>query len=428
MKLGSIALAALIPFAACAQIPDRILPAGVGVNIHFTVGHERDLDLIAAAGFKFIRMDFVWASIERQKGVYDWSAYDELTANLEKRGLRTVYILDYSNPLYEEQITSPNPITHQPYRNPASPQHPESIAAFAHWAAAAARHFTGRRIIWEIWNEPNGHFWSPKPDAQQYSALALVTARAIREADKGATIVGPAAAGFPWAFLETVLKSGVLEYFDGVTVHPYRSYARGPETAAADYTRLREMIDRYAPAAKKGKIPVLSGEWGYATHLRGVSLEAQAAFAARQQLANLLNGVPLSIWYDWKNDGPDPKEAEHNFGVMTLDLKPKPAYLAIQTLTRELAGFRILRRHEVENKDDFVLVLTNGKKNLKLATWTTGEPHHVTMHLKSRRAKVLPVVMGDGRSTEVRAERGSFTLELTALPQYVRLGKVALKQ
>jgi hypothetical protein len=26
------------------------------VNIHFTRGHERDLDLIAAAGFKFIRI------------------------------------------------------------------------------------------------------------------------------------------------------------------------------------------------------------------------------------------------------------------------------------------------------------------------------------------------------------------------------------
>jgi hypothetical protein len=31
-----------------------------GVNIHFTKGHEKDLDMIAAAGFKFIRMDLVW--------------------------------------------------------------------------------------------------------------------------------------------------------------------------------------------------------------------------------------------------------------------------------------------------------------------------------------------------------------------------------
>jgi len=70
---------------------------GAGVNIHFVTGGEKDLDMIAAAGFKFIRMDFEWQSIERTKGTYNWVAYDELTANLEKRGLCAIYILYYSN-------------------------------------------------------------------------------------------------------------------------------------------------------------------------------------------------------------------------------------------------------------------------------------------------------------------------------------------
>ena len=35
-----------------------------------------------------MRMDFSWAATERQKGDYDWSAYDGLTAALEKRRLR----------------------------------------------------------------------------------------------------------------------------------------------------------------------------------------------------------------------------------------------------------------------------------------------------------------------------------------------------
>ena len=75
------------------------------------------------------------------------------------------------------------------------------------------------------------------------------------------------------------------------------------QTAATDYKRLRELIDRGVPESKRGKIPILSGEWGYASNTKGISLETQAAFAVRQQLCNLLNSVPLSIWYDWKNDG-----------------------------------------------------------------------------------------------------------------------------
>ena len=38
--------------ALAAELPDPALPAGVWVNIHFTNGHAKDLDLIAARGFK----------------------------------------------------------------------------------------------------------------------------------------------------------------------------------------------------------------------------------------------------------------------------------------------------------------------------------------------------------------------------------------
>ncbi len=69
----------------------------MGVNIHFSSGHTQDLDRIAAAGFKFIRMDLTWSSIETVKGVYDWSAYDDLISNLDQRGLRAILILDYNN-------------------------------------------------------------------------------------------------------------------------------------------------------------------------------------------------------------------------------------------------------------------------------------------------------------------------------------------
>ncbi len=44
--------------------------------------------------------------------------------------------------------------------------------------------------------------------------------------------------------------------------------------------------------------------------------ETQAKLLARQWLSNLANDIPLSIWYDWRDDGPDPKEREHHFGMV----------------------------------------------------------------------------------------------------------------
>ena len=428
MKLKECVLMAMLPLlGGASEIPQPVLPAGVGVNIHFVTGQEKDLDLIAAAGFKFVRMDFHWEAVEPRKGEYNWAGYEELLTNLDKRGLRAILILDYSHHLYEEAVTSPHPQTGETHRTIASPQHPESIAAFAPWAAAAAKHFQGRHVLWEIWNEPNGNFWSPKPDVQQYTTLALATAKAIREADPQATIIGPASAGFPWEFLESFLKSGVLDTLDAVSVHPYRDPKQPPETAAGDYAKLRTMIERCAPAAKKGRMPILSGEWGYSTHQKGVSLETQAAFAARQQLSNLLNGVPLSIWYDWKNDGPDPNENEHNFGTVLPDLTPKPAYVAIQTLTRELSGYRIARRLALPSDKDYALLCTNQKGEQKLAAWTLGEPHPTSIEVRLKRRMKPTAVSGSGERLTLKYESGRLVLDLAAAPQYVTVGKAAFK-
>ena len=63
--------AAAAPCLAAGALPELRVPDGFGVNIHFT-GQPRDLDLIAEAGFRFIRMDLSWSGIEREEGVYDF--------------------------------------------------------------------------------------------------------------------------------------------------------------------------------------------------------------------------------------------------------------------------------------------------------------------------------------------------------------------
>ena len=225
--------------------------------------------------------------------------------------------------------------------------------------------------------------------------VALAATAAIRKADPQACIVAPATSGFPWKFLETVFQSGLLTNIDAVSVHPYRAPHQPPETAAEEIQRLRELIRQHAPAGKT--IPILSGEWGYSSNTKGVTRETQAAFIVRQQLSNLLSGIPLSIWYDWKNDGPDPTENEHNFGTVNADLTPKPAYESIRQMTRELSGYRIQKRVATEKDSDFVLSLTNSAGAVKLAAWTLAAPHSVTLESKQ-------------------------TIELSAMPRYISAG------
>ncbi len=391
-----------------------------GVNIHFTAGHEKDLDMIAAAGFKYIRMDFIWEKTETTKGVYDWSEYDELTSGLKKRGLSALYILDYSNSLYEDTVIFKDPITGEQHKGIASPRNPESVAAFSRWAGAAASHFRGNHIIWEIWNEPNISFWRPAPDVTQYSRLAIAACKALKAADPDAVVIAPGTSQVPLPFIESVLSSGVLEYLDAVSVHPYRDYSKSPETAIADYQKVRELIDRYTPDGKKS-IPVISSEWGYASATKGVSVEKQASYLVRMQLADLLYNIPVSIWYDWKNDGRDPGNFEHNCGTVTYDLKPKPAYTAIQTLNRQLNGFRLLRRIDLKSESDYLLLFKNASGIFKMCGWSANGQHTVSLGEIIPGIKIRDAADWRGNMLQVANEQGKLILNLTEMPQYITL-------
>jgi polysaccharide biosynthesis protein PslG len=347
--------------------PDPSTFDGVGVALHVPEDYERQLDRMAEVGIRSVRPDFTWSKIERPQGVYDWSLNDKVAASMSAHGMRLIFILAYGNPLYE-----------QGEDEHLAPTRAGSIDAYARWAGEAARHFAGRHVIWEIWNEPNGGwFWKPRPDADQYAALLLATCKSIREADPTATIIAPALFGFSWDYLYKIFDDGILAQIDGVSVHPYRSAP--PETVTDDYSRLRAMIASCAPSGKRG-IPVINDEWGYSTANGGVSREMQGDYLLRMVLCDVLDKVPITIWYEWIDGGTDPND---NFGILTSDRQWKPSLEALRTLLRELAGYRFTEREPVNSDDDYVLCFRDSQGRRKLVSWTTGQPHEVILTTKT---------------------------------------------
>lgn len=349
----------------------KMLPVaeGLGVNIHFYKGNSNDLNMMEKAGVGIVRMDVSWGGAEKEPGKYNFKHYDQLVSDLESRGIRLLFILDYGNALYDKGL---------------APHSEKGRAAFARFAAALAQRYAGKNIIWELWNEPNlDKFWRPKSNVDDYMAWCKKVVPAIRAADAQACIVGPAVSSIDFAFLENCFKQGLLDLVDGVTVHPYRSPGRSPETAIAEYNQLKLLIDQYQPEGKD--IPILSGEWGYNT--TAMSRELQGKYLPRQWLSNLSAGVPISIWYDWHDDGRDPHEGEHNFGTVTWDYQPKPSYVAMSTLISQLQGFEPLDRIGVGNVHDFVVPFVKGEQ-VRLVVWTTTKAHTLDLgaELKISRA------------------------------------------
>jgi len=398
--------------AADSSLPSAVIPEGIGVNIHFTSPRPGEMKMLADAGFRWIRMDFQWQGIEKQRGQYDFSAYDGLLSALEQYHIRAIFILDYGNHLYDDGT---------------SPHSDDAVQAFARWAAASVKHFAGHGILWEMWNEPNGGFWHPKPDVNAYTKLALATGKAIREAEPGEAFIGPATSGIPLDFLEGCFRAGLLQYWTAVSVHPYRQ--NGPETAVPEYQKLRALIDRYAPAGKH--IPIISGEWGYSAAWKNFTEEKQGIMFSRELLTNLSYGIPLSILYDWHDDGTDPKEGEHHFGTVAYAYHEgrdpvydeKPAYKAVKTLAGTLKGYRFSKRIETAGKDDYLLLFSRGK-HVCLVAWTTGEPHALIIAAGKGSFRVLSH-LGEEQSS-VQADKGQLTVQLTGAPQYF-IGRKGMK-
>lgn len=359
-RLFATLLVAISAFAAEPFATD-----GLGVNIHFTDPRPGEVEMIAAGGFRWVRMDCHWADIEKEKGVYDFSAYDRLLDALKPYGIRTLFILDYAHKFYDDGL----------------PPHTDAgRQAFANFATAAVKRYRGRGILWEMWNEPNiKQFWKPKPNADDYSKLAIATGKAIRAAAPGEKYIGPATSRIDMPFLEACFKAGLLNYWDAVTVHPYRRF--DPESTAEEYAKLRAMIAHYAPKGKR--VPIYSGEWGYSDIATGLTTDLQGEYLARQWLHNIANGVTLSIWYDWHDDGRDTSEKEHHFGTVLFPYNAgrtpvydaKPAYNAARRLTAELVGYRFVKRLQVGAADDYVLEFARGKQK-KLAYWTRANETH----------------------------------------------------
>jgi hypothetical protein len=402
----ALAIACSVP-ASPPQIalPSSVVPDGLGVNIHFTDARPGELEMLAAAGFHWVRMDFSWGATEQRQGQYDFSAYDRLMGALEVQKLRALFILDYGNSLYEAE----SGVATETGRR-----------AFSRWAAAAAVHFKGRGILWEIWNEPNIGFWKPKPNVDDYAALALAAAKAIHAAAPGEAVIGPATSGVDLQFLESCFKAGLLDWWDAVSVHPYRQSQ--PESAEADYRKLRKMISRYAPKGKS--IPVLSGEWGYSSAWQNFDEATQGQMLARQWLVNLANHIPLSIWYDWHDDGTDPKEPEHHFGTVANAYRaggspvyqPKPAYLAAKTLTSVLQGFEFSKRLALGNSDDYALLFRKGDE-LRLAVWTTS-PAPRPVKMRSSPGEFEVITHTGERGESLSAKENGLGFMPTHAPQY----------
>ncbi len=338
------------------------LAASAGVEITHDDATATGLNLVQTLGFHRIRTEMFWADVETEAHVYDFTWYDALVAGLKSRGLLAHFILCYGNPIYTNENWMQPPLT------------PAAIKGFANFAKAAAAHYAGQGITFEIWNEPDiAGFWTA-PSASAYSALCEAAATQFHVGDPSAHVASGGLAGIDLAFLDAMIGDGALNNVNAVGVHPYRLEI--PEGLTNDMADLRAQLSAAFPTNAP---TVWSTEAGYSSAWYGdgtlaANRTTQAKYAVRQMLTALGLNVPLQIFFDLRDTGSNASDTEENFGIVDAGYKAKPLTSAVQTLLSQCKGSRVrcdasiagdtsLHIFKFQNASDVLLVLWSESEN-----------------------------------------------------------------
>jgi hypothetical protein len=331
---------------------------------------DEDLATIRSTGFGYVRFDMRWADVESRPGIYDWRYFDAFITRLRDHDLKAVVILNSGNAAYSGMVAMRPDQAFGQNALAAAPSSERDIRAFADFAAAAVDHFGGSDIVWEIWNEPDTiPFWPPRPNPAAYAQLAGQACTAMRRVDPKARIIAPALAGIPGQsrpateLLEKLLRSPAADCLSALSFHLHR-LKQVPETVLDDYAqRIRPFVAANARSGQPSTI--ISGEWGYTT--TKVTPEQQGAYLIRSLLINIASGVPLSIWYEWRDSGTDAADDEAQFGLLDSTGRSKnPAALA---MLQRVKDWTVDKRLPVDSERCWVLRLREPDGTPQLMVW-----------------------------------------------------------
>ncbi|HTR35868.1 MAG TPA: hypothetical protein VMH80_08215 [Bryobacteraceae bacterium] len=192
--------------------------------------YRRDLRAMrAATDIHYVRFhaifdDDVGVYDEDAQGqpVYNWSYVDQIYDGLLENGVRPFVELSFM-PRKLAASLQPHPFWYKPLPSP-----PSDCAKWEELVYRFARHLVERygaaevrQWYFEVWNEPNIDFWTGQPKQATYFELYDHAARAVKRADAGLRVGGPATAQAAWVDAMIAHAAGNHVPLDFVSTHVY---------------------------------------------------------------------------------------------------------------------------------------------------------------------------------------------------------------
>jgi hypothetical protein len=434
-----------LPYLFKGLSPSSVFGVDLG-----TISNSTGLEQMKQANAVWVRRgNFLWPSVEPNKGDRNWNAMAGIESELvtaSVNNLKTILVIQNA-PTWALQ----NPTG--PACGAIKPEEYATFASFVHDVVARYSQPPYNVKYFEIGNEPDAFpgaepdqvfgCWGDTNDAQFYGGkaygemLKVVYPEAKTASSQAQILIGGILLGAPPSdtdasgkFLTGVLEAGAGNSFDIMNFHGYDydyssitgqgtfgndkwksgwdangSFIDGP-VMNAKLKYLKGLMGQYNIADK----PIISTETALISLAgkTGANFEAtKAAYVAESFAYTMANGLLGNIWYDtmglW---------AGKNNGLLNSDLTPLPAYNAYKTAVTELDGMAF-SREVTNNKNVKVLEFSRADKLVWVA-WATTKSG-ASLSLPSNATAVLDVEGNPLAKTS--------SLSVTPVPVYVELSK-----
>ena len=330
---------------------------------------ERALQMIADAGFHWVRQEFPWEDIEiHGKGDFEdrrhephrsaWEKYDNIVELAEKHGLEVVPRL--SNPPAWTRALTDTIGTYAP---------PDDLADWGDYVTAVVSRYRGQIRYYQLWNEPNIYNeWGEQPvDPEGYTHLLCEGYRSAKEADPDAVIIsgalaptvelhpgpGPGLGMRDLVFLQRMYDAGAADCFDILAVNDYMLWSgptdRRMRPLNINFSRpiyIRDIMVANGDTAKPIWISEMNsnavpndpdivdvGRFGQVTPEQ----QARYAVLAYQRVMEEWPWVGVANFWFFKRAGDsEQNQAMYYFRMVEPDFTPLPVYEAMQEYTNGL--------------------------------------------------------------------------------------------
>ncbi|MFN2108794.1 MAG: hypothetical protein ACK2UI_03970, partial [Anaerolineae bacterium] len=297
-------------------------PFGVNTFLEQEVEPEKraqSLQMIADAGFHWIRQSFPWYDIEiHGKGDFEdrrhepyrsaWDKYDNIVELTEQYGLAIIARLE-APPEWSRHDGAA--------RGAFGP--PDDVTDYVDYVGAVVERYRGRIRFYQIWNEPNIYpEWGNQPvDPEAYTELLCLAYARIKAIDPQAVVISGAMA--PTAELGTWNPA-----YEGNNL--------------MDVVFLQRMYDAGASACFDVMAVNDYMLWSGPTDHRMRPTQGQVNFSRPLWVRDVMvaNGdAHKPIWISEMNSNAAPEGIEARYGRVTLEQQARYAPLAYERIQRE---------------------------------------------------------------------------------------------